>query len=102
MATRYSDAFNIKKADVGKSVTLKHYKGMAEWWVYRTKDSRFVDTFGKQLKAGEKYLYCIIACDGAGDGIRQQNESLIAVEGVKFCNGDTKDLDDYLNKTGRK
>jgi len=101
MGTRNSDAFNIKKADIGKSVFLKHYKEFSEWWVYRTKESRFVDLFGKQLKKGEQYLYCIIICNNEGDGIRQQNEGLIAIEGIKFDNGETKDLDDYLRKTER-
>jgi len=103
MGTRYGDAYNISKKDTGKSVILKHNKGLAEWWIYRQKKSRFIDTFGKKLKEDEKYLYCIIACDGANDGIRQQNEGFIAVEGVKFTNDENgEDLDDYLYKTGQK
>jgi hypothetical protein len=96
MGVRYSDAFNIVKDDVGKSVYKKHYKDLTEWWIYREKKSRFVDARGKQLKQGETYLYCVIVCEN--DYIRQQNEKFIAVEGVKFTE---EGLDDYLRKTGR-
>jgi hypothetical protein len=103
MGTRYSDAFNIKKKDTGKSVILKHREGLAEWWIYREKKSRFTDAFGKKLNTGETYLYCIVVCEDTNDGIRQQNEEYIAIEGVKFTNDDKgNDLDDYLNKTNRK
>jgi hypothetical protein len=96
MAVRYSDAFNIVKSDVGKSVYKKRYKDLTEWWIYREKRSRFVDARGKELKQGEKYLYCIILC--ADEYIRQQNEKFIAIEGVKLTE---KDLDEYLSRTGR-
>lgn len=96
MAIRPSDAFNIVKNDIGKSVIKKRYKDLTEWWIYREKTSRFVDARGKSLKHGETYLYCIIVC--ADEYIRQQNAQYIAIEGIKFTE---EDLDDYLIKTGR-
>ena len=96
MAIRPSDAFNIVKDDIGKSVFRKKYKDLNEWWIYREKTSRFVDARGKELGYGEIYLYFIIVC--SDEYIRQQNEKFIAVEGIKFTE---KDLDDYLRKTGR-
>ena len=97
MAVRESNAFNINKADIGKSVIKKKYKDLTEWWIYRTKKSRFVDARGKGLNTAETYLYCIIVCADEY-GIRQQNEKFIAIEGIKFTE---EDLDDYLSKTGR-
>lgn len=96
MPARYSDAFNIVKEDIGKSVYKKHFKGLTEWWVYRQKESRFVDTRGKTLDEGESYLYCIILCEG--DVIRQQNKKYIAIEGVKLTENE---LDEYLSRNGR-
>ena len=96
MAIRSSDAFNIIKTDIGKSVYRKRFKDIIEWWIYREKTSRFVDLRGKELKNGEPYLYCIIAC--ADEYIRQQNEKYVAIQGIKFTE---TDLDDYLRKTGR-
>lgn len=96
MAVRYSDAFNIVKNDIGKSVYRKRYKDLTEWWIYRQKKSRFVDARGKTLKQDETYLYGIIVC--GDECIRQQNEKFIAIEGVKLTE---KDLDEYLSRTGR-
>ncbi len=96
MAIRSSDAFNIVKTDIGKSVIKKRFKDIIEWWIFREKTSRFVDARGKELKNGERYLYCVITC--ADEYIRQQNENYIAIQGIKFTESD---LDDYLRKTGR-
>jgi len=97
MAKRYSDAFNIRKTDIGKSVLTKSYKGLYEWWVYRKVESRFVDSTGKNLETNEEYLYCVIAC-GNNYGKRQENNEFIAVEGWKFTE---EDLKEYLSKTHR-
>ena len=94
---RYSDAFNIRKSDIGKTVIKKIYKDLFEWWIYRKVESRFIDTAGKKLKTGEEYLYCIIAC-GNDYGIKQQNTDFVAVEGCKFTE---EDLKEYLSKTHR-
>lgn len=99
MGQRYSDAFNIRKSDIGKSVILKHSKYLAQWWIWRQRNSRFVDLVGKKMKTNDNYLYCIIACDDADDGIRQENEEFIAIEGIKFTNDDKgNDLDDFKRK----
>lgn len=97
MAKRYSDAFNICKNDIGKTVFKKSFKQIYEWWIYRKADSRFLDATGKNLKTDEDYLYCVIAC-GDQHGVRQENASFIAVEGWKFTENDLKE---YLLKTGR-
>ncbi len=97
MAKRYSDAFNIRKSDIGKTVLRKTCKGICEWWIYRKVESRFIDTTGKKLKTDEEYLYCVIAC-GDNYGLRQENTDFIAVEGWKFTEDDLKE---YLQKTHR-
>lgn len=97
MAQRYSDAFNILKADIGKTVFKRTYKDIHEWWIYRKVESRFIDTTGKNLKTNEEYLYCVIACDD-NFGLRQENADYIAVEGCKFTESD---LREYLQKTHR-
>ncbi len=97
MAKRYSDAFNIKKSDIGKTVIKKSYQNIYEWWIYRKVESRFVDTTGHNLKTNEEYLYCIIACTD-NYGIKQQNTEYFGVEGCKFTE---EDLKDYLSKTHR-
>lgn len=97
---RYSDAFNIRKTDIGKSVIKKTYKELTEWWIYREREGRFVDLTGQKMKTGDRYLYCVIACEG-NYGIRQENEEFIAVEGMKFTDDECgDDLTDYLHKTG--
>lgn len=102
MAVRHGTAYNIVKKDIKTNVILKHYDGVSEWWIYRKKESRFVDATGKNLKQGEKYLYCIILSDSESNGKRQENEDFIAVEGYKITNDEQgKDLTKYLSNTGR-
>lgn len=98
MASRYGRAFNITKTDIKRLVFLKHQPGVAEWWIYRKKESRFFDVRGKNMQQDETYLYAIIICDTENDGIRAENEQYIGLEGVKVTNDEgSNDLDRYVN-----
>ena len=93
---RSSDAFNIRKKDVGNLVTKKRYLDLVEYWIYACKKSRFTDPRGKTLNTGDTYLSCIIVCEE--NHIRQENAEFFAINGVKFTE---EDMDNYLRKTGR-
>ena len=98
MASRYGRAYNITKKEIKTLVQLKHHGNVSEWWIYRKKESRFIDTQGKNLQQNEIYLYCIIICDKENNGKRLENEGFIAVEGVKVTNDEEgNDLDNYIN-----
>jgi len=96
--------FLIFKKDIeNKTVQIKHYKGMQEFWVYRTKKTKS-DIYlanGKKFEhEGNVELFCIITCKENDSNMIEQDKGYL-VHGIKFTNQETPDLDNYLSKTNR-
>lgn len=98
---RASKYFAFALKDLKRGM-IKTKDDMVEYWVYRQRESNLENMYGKKiLLEGEEnvYLHAIILC--AKDHIQYQNEEKRVIEGVKFDNFKTKDLDNYLSKTKR-
>lgn len=102
MGKRFSDAYNINKQDIGGKVKKQTKNHLCEWWIYKEKESRFVDSVGKNMKMNELYLYCIIVTEEGNEGIRQQNDKFIALAGIKLTDDEEgKDLSLYLSRRNK-
>ena len=91
-----------------RMVTKKNFtfkgKNFVEYWIYHStmEKTGILNTVGKMImkkKKSKAELHAIICCPTTH--IRKKFPESIIIEGVKFDNMETNDVNEYLRRTGR-
>ena len=102
-----SDTIMLIKKDFDSGVIVKkEHDGLLEYWVYESASASKLGTNGLILGATESVsetkLKYIILCENDPKHINIEHTNHLVVSGIRFSDEeDSKDLTDYLTKTGR-